>query len=102
MSFAEAEFGEQNEDNEDGVDDVADDEIIGPDLQRILSREDQGVLTDDEAFLMYLTPVLHLARLHIPGHCPNSECRQEVEIRPESVGSALYLKWVISSFLVVL
>ena len=96
VSFAEAEFGDKNSDSEEEFEYESD--VTGTGLQRILSTEDQGELTDDETFLVYLNPIMNLARMNIPRQCPHADCRQDVDIKQESIGSALYLKWVIICF----
>ena len=95
VSFAEAEFGDrQEEGGDEGDDEGTKDDFVGPGLQRILSVEQQGILTEDEAFMVYLGPILSLARTSVPGKCPDTDCQQEIAINHESIGSALYLKWV--------
>ena len=95
VSFAEAEFGDVREDSGDeGGDETTAEEVTGPGLQRILSPDQQGSLTDDEAFMVYLGPIISLARMRLPGRCPDTDCGQDILINHESVGSALYLKWV--------
>lgn len=93
VSFAEADFGVASDEEEDEGE-AATECPTGSGIKRILSTADQEALTSDEAYLMYLTPVIELAQLHVPRQCPTKGCGQEVDIQSQSVGSALYLKWV--------
>lgn len=94
MSFAEAEFGDINEEIDDGEDVISEADVTGPGLQRILSFEDHNLVTDDETFFVYLSPLLTLAQVHVPGLCSVEGCKTPVHIKSETIGSALYLKWV--------
>ena len=67
VSFAEAEFGDRNENSSDeGEDESASEDVTVPGLQRILSTDDQDVLTEDEAFLVYLGPLINLRCTLVP------------------------------------
>lgn len=97
VSFAEAEFGDIPEGSiDEDEDDEPEPETVGPGLQRILSPDDHHILTDDQAYLVYLRPLITLSQVQIPGQCSMEGCRQSVEIKQDTVGSALYLKWVSS------
>lgn len=91
ITLEEAEFGQVEESAADTGQEEA--EII-PGIDRILSPEDQDHLTDDETYIVYLQPLIRLARLKVDPVCSSPECGQIVEMKLESVGSALYIKWV--------
>ena len=91
ITAAEVEFGQEVEVYQTEEEDEL--ELI-PGIERIFSTDDQHQMTDDEAHIVYQQPLLRLARLRIGPLCNNKGCGQHVDLITESVGSALYIKWV--------
>ena len=94
MTLAEAEFGQDEETEEDGEEENDNETEFIPGINRILLTDDQHQLTDDEAYITYLQPLLRLAELKIGSSCTVHECWELVDKKLERVGSALYIKLV--------
>ena len=99
VTFAELEFGDHRDDTVDEEEIDQEPDITGPGIQRVLSFLDHSVVTEDETFLCFLRQLVNLAHAKIPDNCNLPSCRQPVQIVHETVGSALYLKWVRRTFI---
>lgn len=94
------EFGQEEEEEEEDAEAAEAEDSIEPipGIQRLLAIDDQHQLTDDECHIVYQQPLLNLARLRIDNSCNFYGCDQYVDLQHESIGSAIYIKWVIFFF----
>ena len=99
MAFAEVEFGDHRDNIEEEEEIIPEVDIAGPGIKRVLSFLDHSVVTEDETYLCFLGQIINLAHAKIPESCTIPSCDQPVKIVHESVGSALYLKWVRIAFI---
>jgi hypothetical protein len=66
-------------------------------VKRAYDIDDAADITTDEACIVYLQPLLHLAQKKVDAVCRVKGCMCPVEIHTSFVGSATYLKWVRNS-----
>ena len=69
---------------------------LGPSVQRIRTEEEFEGLVDDTVFLVYLKPLLTLAKINVNDDCLVQGCNSPVVIETDKISSALYLKWLRS------
>lgn len=74
--------------------DESDSELEWPGIQRITSTDDISILNNDELFLVYLQPLLSLAKTHIEPACKLDNCHSPVKMDIQTKGSAVYIIWV--------
>ena len=86
---AEAEFGEEEEEELD-----SEFEELSSGINRIHSPTDANIVCEDEAVMVYMTPLLLLARAKVDNTCQVKGCGKAICIKSNFVGSAVYLKWV--------
>ena len=61
-------------DSDDQAIDETDQEELGTGLIKIVSTDDSSLLTDDQLFLVYLQPLLDLAKTKVDGTCGMESC----------------------------
>lgn len=71
----------------------------GPGVSKILTQEDVEDAKEDQPFIVYLSQILTLAKMHYLLNCQIKSCNKQVSVEKAVVGSALYLKWVCISTL---
>ena len=86
------------EDNSDPAFDETDQEEFGTGLMKISSPEDSSLLTEDQLFLVYLSPLLDLAATKIDSVCKMESCSRAILTKTNIIGSALYIIWVSLHF----
>ena len=91
VTFEESEFSIQVEEGAGEQEDTSD---SIPGLLRIKSPDEQHILSDDQVYLVYQQPLFNLAKLTVGSTCTFHGCSEAVDLVPETVGSALYIKWV--------
>ena len=69
---------------------------LGPGVQRMRTEEEFEGLVDDTVFLVYLKPLLTLAKINVNSDCLVQGCNSPVVIETDKISSALYLKWLRS------
>ncbi|XP_070554570.1 uncharacterized protein [Ptychodera flava] len=86
---------DDEDDDQEGLDDVDEaEESLGSGLVRIKSDADADNVLQDEFCLISLQQLILLAETSIKSTCSDSKCNEKLSISTESVGSAVYLKWV--------
>ena len=95
VAFEEMEFGMEQED--DGTEVEVDEEELGPGVKRITSEDACVHLTRSTNCFANTDQIKALANTSI-GKCNQMNCQHanEITIKDEFIGSALYLKWVSS------
>lgn len=79
--------------NEESVDfDV----LPGPGVSNILTQED----VEDQPFIVYLSQILTLAKMHYLQNCQIKSCTEQVSVEKVVVKSALYLTWVCVNYFI--
>lgn len=79
--------------NEESVDfDV----LPGPCVSNILTQED----VEDQPFIVYLSQILTLAKMHYLQNCQIKSCTEQVSVEKVVVKSALYLTWVCVKYFI--
>ena len=91
--------GENAETEEDGInadDDPSDqpEQDLGQGVFRVRNADDVDKLMGDNTFLVYSSQLFTLTNTTISKTCSVVGCTMDVGIKHETVGSALYLKWV--------
>lgn len=92
---------EESED-EEGFDEESLDFDVqpGPGVSKILSQEDVEDAKEDQPFIVYLSQILTLAKIHYLQNCQIKLCNKQVSVEKAIVGSALYLKWVCIKYFI--
>lgn len=68
---------------------------MGISVSKLKDTEDiESFLRDNHPYLVYSEQILALANTTVINICNVKGCGQAVEIQTETVGSAVYLKWV--------
>ncbi|XP_077978404.1 uncharacterized protein LOC144433886 [Glandiceps talaboti] len=83
----------ESEDEEDM--DIPEDVCEG--VNRIRSDEHVNRLLDDGVYLVFMKQIVALAKTNVANICSTKDCKAVVQLITESVGSAVYLKWVCLS-----
>lgn len=63
-------------------------------FKKILTQEDVEDAKEDQPFIVYLSQILTLAKMHCLSNCQIKSCNKQLSVEKAVVGSALYLKWV--------
>lgn len=74
--------------------DESESEADGAGITKIKFAEEIPVLTEDQLYLVYLRPLLSLARIQIEALCRYESCESEVKMDHFMKGSAIYIVWV--------
>lgn len=72
----------------------------GPGVKKILTQEDVEDAKEDQPFIVYLSQILTLAKLHCLSNCQIKSCNKQLSVEKAVVGSALYLKWVCIKYFI--
>lgn len=89
-------YTEAGEGESDGEDEEYEEEASKPDpgVSRVYDPGEAAKIVNEEAFIVYLQPLINLAQLKLSANCATKGCRLPLEMQRNCVGSALDLTWV--------
>lgn len=73
---------------------------VRPGVKKNLTQEDVEDAKEDQPFIVYLSQILTLAKMHCLSNCQIKSCNKQQSVEKAVVGSALYLKWVCIKYFI--